>query len=328
MSAPTTLTEGAASLLTEKDHTARPNSRSPHAPMSLSAAPRATWAPRLGMRRAKVAIFFAATMTATAFGIAALVVLLVHIVREGGATLNVEFLVNFPSRFAAKAGIKSALYGSAYIAFFTTLFAVPVGVGAAVYLEEFATESAIRKVIDVNIANLAGVPSIVYGMLGLAVFVRFCALDRSIVAGALTMSVLILPIIIVATREALKAVPPSIRLAAFGLGATRWQTVRAHVLPAAAPGIMTGVILSMSRATGETAPLIMIGALSYVAFIPEGPMDSFTVLPIQIFNWASRPQDEFHAIAASGIIILLAVLLLTNAVAIFLRYRFQRKIQW
>jgi phosphate transport system permease protein len=203
-----------------------------------------------------------------------------------------------------------------------------VGIGAAIYLEEFAADTRFRRFIDINIANLAGVPSIIYGMLGLALFVRALAFGRSVMAGALTMSILILPIIIVASREALKAVPSSIRQAAFGIGATRWQTVRAHVLPAATPGVMTGIILAMARATGETAPLILIGALNFIAFVPDGPMDSFTVLPIQIYNWASRPQDEFHAVAASGIIVLLVVVIATNALAVIIRHQAQKKIRW
>lgn len=286
------------------------------------------WQPRLARRRAVGRIFLAFAVLATGLGVAALVYLLHSVAGEGLGTLTLDFLTNFPSRFAHKAGIKAALFGSAYIALLTALFAVPLGVGAAVYLEEFAADTRLRRLIDVNIANLAGVPSIVYGMLGLAVFVRTMGFGRSLLAGALTMALLILPIIIVAAREALKAVPGSVRSAAYALGATRWQAVRAHVLPAALPGIMTGVILAMARATGETAPLILIGALNFVAFTPEGPLDSFTVLPIQIYNWASRPQEEFHAIAASGIIVLLGVLLATNAAAIVLRHRFQRKVQW
>jgi phosphate transport system permease protein len=286
------------------------------------------WQPRLARRRAVGRVFLAFAVLATGLGVSALVYLLHSVAGEGLGTLTLDFLTNFPSRFAHKAGIKAALFGSAYIALLTALFAVPLGVGAAIYLEEFAADTRLRRLIDVNIANLAGVPSIVYGMLGLAVFVRAMGFGRSLLAGALTMALLILPIIIVAAREALKAVPGSVRSAAYALGATRWQAVRAHVLPAALPGIMTGVILAMARATGETAPLILIGALNFVAFTPEGPLDSFTVLPIQIYNWASRPQEEFHAIAASGIIVLLGVLLVTNAAAIVLRYRFQRKVQW
>ncbi len=289
---------------------------------------RATWNPAVHRRRLTGLVFKSLTFLATLSGIIILIYLLRNIAGDGWDHVSFDFINNFPSRFAEKAGIKAALWGSVYLTGLTALFAVPVGLGAAIYLEEFATDTKLRRFIDLNIANLAGVPSIVYGMLGLTVFVRLMHLDRSVIAGALTMSILILPIIIVASREALKAVPPSVRQAGYALGATRWQVVRAHVLTAAAPGILTGIILSISRAVGETAPLILIGALSYVAFVPEGPMDSFTVLPIQIFNWASRPQDEFRLIAASGIIVLLGFLILTNGLAVFIRYRAQRKIAW
>ena len=289
---------------------------------------RATWRPQYQRRRLVGRLFFLATLLATAFGIAALLYLLRSIAGQGLERVSWEFISSFPSRFAAKAGIKAALAGSAYLTLLVSVIAVPLGVGAAVYLEEFATDTKARRVIDINIANLAGVPSIVYGMLGLMLFVRFARMGHSLIAGACTMSLLILPIIIVAAREALKTVPYSVRLAAYGLGATRWQTVRAHVLPAALPGILTGVILSLSRAIGETAPLLMIGALSYMAFVPTSPSDAFTVLPIQIFNWTARPQDDFHVDAAAGIIVLLAMLLTVNALAIFLRLRFQRKMQW
>lgn len=289
---------------------------------------RATWNPALGRRRAVGFVFRILTIASTLAGILILLYLLKDLAAEGLDRVSWDFVTSFPSRFAEKAGIKAALYGSAYLTALTAAFAVPIGVGAAIYLEEFADDTRLRRVIDLNIANLAGVPSIVYGMLGLAIFVRFMNLQRSVISGALTMGILILPIIIVASREALKAIPQSIRQAGYGLGATKWQVVRAHVLPAAAPGILTGIILSVSRAIGETAPLILIGALSYVAFVPESPMDSFTVLPIQIFNWASRPQDEFHTTAAAGIIVLLGFLLLTNGLAVAIRYRAQRKAAW
>ena len=211
--------------------------------------------------------------------------------------------------------------GTIWLKGVTAAFAIPIGVGAAIYLEEYARKSFLTLMIEINISNLAGVPSIVYGLLGLALFVQWMALGRSILAGALTMSLLILPIVILASREAIRAVPQTHREAAFALGATQWQVVRSHVLPSALPGILTGVILAMSRAIGETAPLIMIGALTYIAFVPNGPMDAFTALPIQVFNWASRPQQEFHQLAAAGIIVLLAVLLLMNAIAVFIRYR-------
>lgn len=251
--------------------------------------------------------------------VAVLGVLLVHVTREGLRWIDFQFLTDFPSRFPEKAGIKSALWGTMWLMGLTAAFSIPVGIAAAIYLEEYATKGRISRLIEVNIANLAGVPSIVYGILGLVIFVRFFAFGRSVLAGSLTMSLLILPVIIIAAREAIRAVPGSIRQAAYALGATRWQVVRDHVIPSALPGILTGVILALSRAVGETAPLVMIGALTYVAFVPRGPMDAFTALPIQIFNWASRPQKDFHQLAAAAIVVLLAVLLLMNAIAVFLR---------
>jgi phosphate transport system permease protein len=239
-----------------------------------------------------------------------------------------DFLTAFPSRHPSKAGIKSAIVGSIWLLALTALFAIPIGISAAVYLEEFAAKNRLNRFVEVNIANLAGVPSIVYGILGLAVFVRGADLGRSVLAGAATMSLLILPVIIIAAREALKAVPDSLRASAFALGGTRWQVTQHHVLPAALPGILTGVILAMSRAIGETAPMIMIGALSYVAFVPQGPMDDFTVLPIQIFNWIAMPQEEFHMLGACGILVLLTILLLMNATAIFIRHRAQKELRW
>ncbi|MCB0405616.1 MAG: phosphate ABC transporter permease PstA, partial [Bdellovibrionales bacterium] len=195
-------------------------------------------------------------------------------------------------------------------------------------LEEYAKKTKFGSFIEINISNLAGVPSIIYGLLGLVVFVRTFAFGRSVVSGALTMSLLILPIIIVSAREALKTVPNTIREAAYALGATKWQAIRAHVLPSALPGILTGVILSLSRAIGETAPLIMVGAVAYVAFIPDGLSSAFTVLPIQIYDWASRPQESFHQLAAAGILVLLCLLLTMNAAAILIRNHYQRKLKW
>ena len=257
-------------------------------------------------------------------GIVILAVLLFHVTREGIRWLDLQFLTEFPSRFPEQAGIKSALWGTVWLITLTAGISIPVGVAAAIYLEEFSPKDRLSQLIEVNIGNLAGVPSIVYGILGLVLFVRFLALGRSVLAGSLTMTLLILPVIIIAAREALRAVPDSIRQAAFALGATRWQAVRAQVLPVALPGILTGVILALSRAIGETAPLVMIGALTYVAFVPEGPMDAFTALPIQIFNWASRPQEDFHQLAAAGIIVLLVTLLLMNATAVWIRQRAER----
>ncbi len=281
--------------------------------------------PQLAARHRKDQLFRTLCMGATLTGILLLLILLGSMIRSGVEWLSWDFLTHFPSRFPHKAGIKSALAGTAWTMSVTALVAVPVGVASAIYLEEYARRGRISRIIEVNIANLAGVPSIVYGLLGLAIFVRWMSLGRSVLAGALTMSLLILPMIIIAAREAIRAVPISLRTAAYAVGASRWQTVRHHVLPSALPGILTGVILALSRAIGETAPLIMIGALTYVAFTPEGPMDEFTVLPIQIFNWASRPQEEFHALAASGILVLLVVLLAFNGTATWIRHHFGRK---
>lgn len=261
----------------------------------------------------------------TGLAVVILALLLQDVFVDGYRWVDAQFLNSFPSRFPEKAGIKSALVGTLWLVSFTALIAIPTGVLAAIYLEEYAPKNRLTHFIEINIANLAGVPSIVFGILGLAIFVRFFGLGRSVIAGALTMSLLILPVIIIAAKEAIRSVPNSLRLAAFALGATRWQVVRAHVLPSALPGILTGIILALSRAIGETAPLIMIGALTFVAFLPESPMDEFTALPIQIFNWTARPQETFHELAAGGIIVLLAVLLLMNAVAVYIRYRGSKK---
>ncbi|MFH1377618.1 MAG: phosphate ABC transporter permease PstA [Planctomycetota bacterium] len=267
--------------------------------------------------------YFCASMTW--LSILLLAVLIFHIVKEGVHYLRWDFLTSFPSRRPEIAGIKSALWGTVWLIVITASVSVFIGIAAAIYLEEYAPQNRVSRFIEINIVNLAGVPSIVYGMLGLVVFVRFMALGRSVLAGGLTMSLLTLPVIIVSAREAIRAVPVSIRKASYALGATRWQTVRHHVLPLALPGIITGVILAMARAIGETAPLIMIGALSYVAFVPQSPMDSFMVLPIQIFTWISKPQKEFHDLAATAIIVLLAVLLIMNGAAVYLRFKTEKK---
>jgi phosphate transport system permease protein len=278
----------------------------------------------LSLRHVKGRFFAAACFAAVLVGIVMLAVLLDDVFRDGWARVSWDFLNSFPSRFADKAGIKSALWGTLWMMGLTSAVTVPVGVGAAVYLEEYVRKGRWSEILEINISNLAGVPSIVYGVLGLAIFVRWFDLGRSLLSGALTLSLLALPVVVLASREALRAVPGSIRLAAYALGATKWQTVWHHVLPAALPGILTGVILSLSRAIGETAPLIMMGALTYVAFVPESIRDPFTVMPIQVFNWVSRPQAAFQTTAAAGIVVLLAVLLTLNAAAIFIRYRFQR----
>ncbi len=261
-------------------------------------------------------------LSAILFAILLLVILLWTIAKDGIGRLDMQFLSDFTSRIPANAGIKAALFGTLYVIALTALIAVPVGVAAALYLEEFnLRRNRIVDFIQLNISNLAGVPSIVYGLLGLALFVRWFSLDRSILAGALTMSLVILPMVILVSQEALRAVPKSYREGSLALGATRWQTIRRQVLPSALPGVLTGVILSLSRAMGETAPLITIGAVTYISFVPKSPMDKFTVLPIQIFDWSSRPQKGFHDAAAAAIIVLLGVLLLMNGVAIVLRQR-------
>jgi len=276
-------------------------------------------------RRHRKAMFFSmCCATVTWLGTVLLATLLIQVSIEGFKWLDLQFLTSFPSRFPYKAGIKSALVGTLWLISMVAFISIPIGVATALYLEEFVQKGRLSRIIEVNIANLAGVPSIVYGIIGLAIFVRGLGLERSLVSGALTMSLLILPIIVIASREAIRTVPESTRHAAFALGGTRWQTAWSHVLPEAFPGILTGIILALSRAIGETAPLIMIGALTYVAFLPEGPMDSFTALPIQIFNWVSRPQQEFHELAAGAIIVLLVVLLTMNGTAILIRHRAEK----
>ena len=282
----------------------------------------------MARRRAIGRAFELLCLAATSVGLLVLAVLLLDIARRGLPTLSWDFLTNYPSRFPEQAGIRAALVGSLWLVGLTALFAVPTGIAAGVWLEEYARRGWLSRVIEVNIANLAGVPSIIYGLLGLGLFVRALQFDRSVLSGALTMALLVLPIIIINTREALRAVPGSLRDAAYALGATRAQVVWGVVLPAALPGILTGIILALSRAIGETAPLITIGALTFIAFLPHSPLDPFTVLPIQIFNWVSRPQPAFHQLAASGIIVLLLVLLSLNALAIYLRDRARRSMRW
>ena len=255
-----------------------------------------------------------------------LVYLLATIIADGAPRLRADFFTSFTSRIPERAGIKAALFGTIWVVALSAVIAVPIGIAAAIYLEELNTKrNKFTEFVQVNIANLAGVPSIVYGLLGLALFVRWLAFDRSIISGALTMALLILPMIILVSQEALKAVPKSYRDGSLALGATRWQTIRKQVLPAAAPGIMTGIILAVSRAIGETAPLITIGAATTWA-IPTKPTDSFTVLPILIFDWSSRPQKGFHETAAAAILVLLGVLLFLNSIAIILRARAQKRV--
>lgn len=279
---------------------------------------------RLDHRRRKGFILGGVFFLATIFGLVVLITLIVDVVLKGGQWLDWGFLSSFPSRIPENAGIKSAIVGSLWMIVLTAIISVPIGVASAIYLEEYAPQGWFLKLIQININNLAGIPSVIYGILGLALFVRFFALERSLLAGALTMALLILPIIIISSQEALRAVPSGVRESAFALGATRSQVVRSHLLPISAPSIMTGIILSLSRAIGETAPLIMIGALTFIAFLPEGVMDQFTVLPIQIFNWTARPQPEFQGLAAAAIIVLMVALFFMNLSAILLRNHFEK----
>ncbi|GBD11845.1 Phosphate transport system permease protein PstA [bacterium HR23] len=274
------------------------------------------------------AFFHGLALSAVVVGVMVLGALLVDVLRKGIPHLDWQFLTSYPSRFPQQAGIKSALAGTAWLMALTAVVTVPLGIGTAIWLEEYAPRNWFTRLVRLNIATLAGVPGIVYGLLGLALFVRWMGLGRGVLAGALTVGLLVLPTVIVASQEALRAVPDSLRQGAYALGATRWQMVAGVVLPSALPGILTGVVLALSRAIGEAAPLIMIGALTFVAFLPKTPLDPFTVLPIQIFNWVSRPQPAFHLIAASAIIVLLVVLLLMNSIALWLRNRYQRKTEW
>lgn len=276
---------------------------------------------RLKRRRLVSKVFHIYCVLSTLLALTALAVLLIDLFRDGWPWLDMQFLNSFPSRNPELAGVKGALFGTIWLIALTALFAVPIGVLAAIYLEEYAPKNRLSQLVELNIANLAGIPSIVYGVLGLALFVRYFELKVSLLAAALTMALLILPVIVIAAKEALHAVPLSIREAAYGVGASRWQVVSAHVLPAATPGILTGIILALSRAIGETAPLLVLGALAYVAFVPSSPMDGFTTLPVQIYNWTARPQEAFHGLAAAGILLLLGVLLITNSIAVALRYR-------
>jgi len=280
-------------------------------------------------------IFRIISLIATYVGLVVLAVLLIDVFIDGISNLDWSFMTNYPSRKPEQAGFLSAWVGTIWLMVITAILSFVVGVGSGIFLEEFAADTWYAKVIEVNIGNLAAVPSIIYGLLGLQAFVRVMQPltgGRTVLAGSMTMSLLILPIIIVATREALRAVPDSLRQGGMALGATRWQVVREQVFPLAFPGMLTGTILALSRAIGETAPLITVGALTYIAFLPpvwpiwEGLRTPFTVMPIQIFNWVSRPQEEFHAVAATGIIILMVALLLMNSLAIFLRNKFQKKL--
>jgi phosphate transport system permease protein len=298
---------------------------------------------RAGLSRRKMLdrVFVVAGLILMLACLGILAVLFLDLVNDGSARFGWDFFTNFPSRHAERAGILGAWVGTSLIMLVTAMCAVPVGVAAAIYLEEYAPKNWFTAIIEINVTNLAGVPSIVYGLLALGLFVYQFGLGQSIAAAGLTLALLILPIVIVATRESIRAVPKSIREAAYGLGATRWEVTKDHVLPYSTGGILTGMILGLSRAIGETAPIITIGALSFIAFLPSSPVtsefpfvsfqwlnDPFTAMPIQMFNWVSRPDPAFQANAAAAGAILLGMTLLMNAVAIWIRYRFRKKINW
>jgi phosphate transport system permease protein len=281
----------------------------------------------IARRRGLDVLFQVLALIVLCLALAALAALIVDVLADGLARLSWDFITGFPSRRAEQAGIFHALAGSIWVIAVTAALAVPVGIAAAIYLEEYgSSRSVMARLIEINITNLAAVPSIIYGLLGLGLFVRMLAMGRSVMAGGATLALLVLPVVILSTREALRAVPKSLREGSYALGATKWQTVWYQVLPVAMPGILTGLILALSRAIGETAPLITIGALTYVPFAPDGVWSPFTVLPIQIFNWVSRPQIAFRANAAAGIIVLMVLLLTMNATAVWLRDRYQKQL--
>jgi phosphate transport system permease protein len=296
---------------------------------------------RLSNNRRFDTIFAVIGLISTFVGMITLAALLFDLSTDGLGRISFQFFVSFPSRFAAQAGILSAWVGTTLVMIVTALTAIPMGVGAGVYLEEYAPKNWFTGLIEINIANLAGVPSIVYGLMALGLFVYQFKFGQSILSAGLTLALLILPIVIVATRESIRAVPSSMREAAYALGATKWQTTRDHVLPYSMGGILTGVIISLSRAIGVTAPLITIGALTFIAFLPDPPIKGefpfvsfdwlwspFSVMPIQMFNWVSRPQQEFHLNAAATGLILMVMTLLMNGIAIYFRYRFRKRIKW
>lgn len=281
-------------------------------------------AKKMGSRLAVNGIYKSIFMIATSFALVVLGILLYRIFTQGFSFLTPEFFQNFASRRPSASGIKAALVGSLWVMAVVIPTGLILGVGTALYMEEYAKKNKFTNFLQVNIANLAGVPSIVFGLLGLTVFVRYFDLGRSILAGGFTMALLVLPVIVVASQEAIRAVPKELREASFGMGATKWQTIRRVVLPAAIPGILTGSILAFSRAIGETAPLLVVGAFAFVNYLPENVMSTFTVMPIQIFNWASRPQADFQDVAAAGIIVLFIFLIVMNSVAVMIRNKFQK----
>ena len=286
--------------------------------------------PNRKLRKVVGASVYILFLLSTCVGIVGLAILIFDVLDKGIPWLNWQFITDYPSRKPEEAGLFSALMGTIWLMFMTALFTVPIGVSAAIYLEEYAPKNLLTRIIEINVSNLAGVPSIVYGLLGMSIFVyQFGSdemfLDRVLIAGALTLSLLVLPIVILASRESIRAVPDSYRQGAYAMGADKWQVIKGVVLPSAFPGILTGTILAMSRAIGEAAPVIAITALVYITYIRKHPFERFTVLPIQIFNWVARPQDDFRSLAAAGIIVLLVMLLTMNAIAVVLRNKYQSR---
>ncbi|MGL5634070.1 MAG: phosphate ABC transporter permease PstA [Sarcina sp.] len=277
-------------------------------------------------RKRKNNIFKYITLICVAIGILSLIILLASIIRDGFKYLSIDFLINSPSRIASKVGILPAIVGSIFVICVTIVVAFPMGIGSAIYLEEYMKKGKLKNFIELNISNLAGVPAIVYGIVGLAFFVQFMNLGRGILTAGLTMGLLIMPTVIITTQEALKQVPNTLREGSYALGVTKWQSIVGVIIPFAMPGILTGTILAISRGIGESSPLIMVGAASYVTFLPEGLFSSYTTLPLQIYNWTSRPQAQFQELAATGIIVLLVVLLGMNTLAIILRNKYQKNI--
>ena len=261
----------------------------------------------------------------TLFALLALGILFYRIISQGAGYITPEFFQNYGSRFPEKAGIKAALVGSIWLMVVVAPVSLILGVGTAIYLEEYAKKNRWNDFIRMNISNLAGVPSVVFGLLGLTIFVRALALGNSVLAAGFTMSLLILPVIIVASQEAIRSVPSEVREASYGMGATKWQTIIKIVLPSAIPGVLTGAILALSRAVGETAPLVVIGVPVIIHFLPDGPLSQFTALPMQIYDWAKRPQVDFQYVAAAGILVLMIFLLFMNAIAVFIRNKFQKR---
>ena len=281
---------------------------------------------KFAFRKIRDGFFYGVFVFSTLIGVIGLLLLLVDVFIDGFPWLSMGFITNYGSRFPEQSGILAPLMGTLWVVGLTAVMVIPLGIGTAIYLEEFAGKNRLTNLINLNIANLAGVPSVIYGLLGLTIFVQLLFQgQRVVIAGSFTMTLLILPIIVIASQEAIRAVPSEYRDAAFAMGATRWQVVKTVVLPQAIPSMMSGIILALSRAIGESAPMLIISGLIFITFVPATPMDRFTVLPLQIYTWASQPQHEFRGIASAGIILLLLTLIFMNSIAIYIRNRTQKR---